>query len=135
MNEDLVNLGALIKAKREERSLSLKEVENSTSIRKTYLEAIENGRVYEFISGVYGQGFLRQYLEFLNLNHEEMLEEYPKAFQCPKEKQEFSYGIGSLEVRHSDNGGSRLLPNLLWATLAGVVLLGAWLLIKYLGLL
>ena len=37
-------LGDLFRSKREEMSLTLKEVENATSIRMLYLQAIEEGR-------------------------------------------------------------------------------------------
>lgn len=41
MNEQLLKLGELFKTKRKEMNLSLKEVENATSIRANYLESIE----------------------------------------------------------------------------------------------
>ena len=53
MNEDLKHIGQMFKTKRKELNLTLKEVENSTSIRSGYLEAIEEGRINEFISNVF----------------------------------------------------------------------------------
>ncbi|MEK7339558.1 MAG: hypothetical protein AABZ92_02450, partial [Verrucomicrobiota bacterium] len=48
---------------------------------------------------------------------------------------EFSYGIGTLEVRGSMGGGIKWLPNLLWVAVAAFVLVIAWYLAKFLGVL
>mgnify|MGYP001756798033 FL=1 len=53
MEEEVKKVGQLFKGKREEKNLSLKEVENTTSIRVNYLEAIEEGRIEKFLSSVY----------------------------------------------------------------------------------
>jgi len=134
MNEDLSQLGALFKAKRKELSLSLKEVENSTSIRIGYLEAIEEGRINAFISGVYAQGFIKQYATFLGFEPDQLLKEFPFAFRVLPEKHDFAYGIGTLEVRGSSGGGVKWLPNLLWASFAAAILVLAWYLAKFVGL-
>ena len=135
MSEELKRVGDLFKLKRKEMSLSLKEVENSTSIRSTYLEAIEEGQINEYISGVYALGFIKQYAQFLGLDIEGMIRENPSAFRMPAEKHEFSYGIGTLEVRGSMGGGVKWLPNLIWAGAAALVLVAAWYLAKFLGIL
>ncbi len=135
MNDDAISLGAVIRAKREELKLSLKEVENSTSIRSSFLKGIEEGRVFEYISGVYGLGFIRQYVQFLGLNLDEVSEEYPQAFRAPKEKQEFTYGLGTLEPRGSAGEGSKLFPNILWVVLSGAVLTVAYFVAKHFGVL
>ena len=135
MNEELKRVGALLKAQRKERSLSLKEAENGTSIRSLYLEAIEEGSIDHHISAVYAVGFLKQYAQFLGLDVDHLMRENPEAFRLPMEKHEFSYGIGTLEMRGSVGGGVKWLPNLLWAAAAAVVLVAAWFLAKFLGIL
>ena len=134
MNEELNHLGALFKQKRNERNLSLKEVENTTSIRSQYLEAIEEGEIDRYISGVYALGFIKQYGQFLEVDIDAMIEQNPQAFRMPIEKHEFSYGIGTLEARSSVSGGVKWLPNLLWAGAAALVLVLAWYLAKFLGI-
>ncbi|MBS0606876.1 MAG: helix-turn-helix domain-containing protein [Parachlamydiales bacterium] len=133
MSEELKRVGAMFKSKRKELNLSLKEVENSTSIRSSYLEAIEEGRIQQFISGVYALGFMKQYANFLGIDMDTMIRENPHIFRMPAEKHEFSYGIGTLEVRGSMGGGVKWLPNLLWAGAAALVLVVAWYLAKFLG--
>lgn len=135
MSEDINRVGEILKTKRKELNLSLKEVENSTSIRSGYLEAIEEGRINQFISTIYAVGFFRQYAAFLGLDPELMMKENPTAFKLPAEKHEFSYGIGTLEVRGSMGGGVKWFPNLIWAGVSAIVIVIAWYLAKYLGVL
>ena len=63
-------MGESFRVKREEMNLTLKEVENATSIRMNYLQAIEEGRVQQVLSSVYALGFLRQYATFLGFDPE-----------------------------------------------------------------
>lgn len=133
MSEEVKKVGELFKAKRKELNLSLKEVENATSIRTSHLEAIEEGKKDEFLSPVYLLGFMRQYASFLGMDGEKIIEEHSEAFDKVLNKPEFSYGIGTLEVRGSMGGGVKWLPNLIWATVSVVVIVVAYYLAKYLG--
>jgi len=135
MTEELKRVGDIFKAKRNELNLSLKEVENSTSIRSSYLEAIEEGQIHDYISGVYALGFMKQYGQFLGVDIEGMIRDNPITFRMPAEKHEFNYGIGTLEVRGSMGGGVKWLPNLLWAGAVALILVAAWYLTKTLGIL
>ncbi|HEY5234562.1 MAG TPA: helix-turn-helix domain-containing protein [Rhabdochlamydiaceae bacterium] len=135
MAEELKRLDDMLKSKRKEMNLSLKEVENATSIRSSYLEAIEDGSITDQIAGIYAQGFLKQYASFLGMEVEKLVRDNALAFVMPGEKHEFTYGIGTLEVRGSQGGGVKWFPNLLWAGLSAVVLVVAWYVAKALGVL
>lgn len=135
MSEEFKRVGVMFKQKRKDLNLSLKEAENSTSIRSSYLEAIEEGDIHQQISGVYALGFMKQYANFLGIDIEGMMRENPQAFRMPAEKHEFSYGIGTLEMRGSLGGGVKWLPNLMWAAAAAILLVVAWYLAKFLGIL
>jgi Helix-turn-helix domain len=133
MAEENRAAGEIFRLKRAEMNLSLKEVENATSIRTTYLQAIEDGLVGQMISPVYAKGFIIKYAKFLSLNPDQILRDHPTFFR-PPEKQEFAYGIGTLEVR---GGGaatnSKRLPNWVWTALAAGLLCAAYYLAKVLG--
>lgn len=116
-------------------NLSLKEVENSTSIRTSYLQAIEEGKCDQFLSSVYIIGFIRQYATFLGLDVEKIIHDYPNALKFDSEKHEFSYGIGTLEVRGTMGGGVKWFPNIMWIGVSALVLVFAWYLARYLGVL
>lgn len=125
--------GEYFKQRREERGLSLKEVENATSIRSTYLEAIEQGRFHQVISPVYAKGFVRQYANFLGIDGERFIQEYGHLFGKKPDKVDDVLGIGTLEQRNPQNH-SRMLPNL--GLMMGTLLIlgAAWLLAMYLEL-
>jgi len=131
--EEKQKMGDSFRHKREEMSLSLKEVENATSIRILYLQAIEEGRVQQFLSNVYALGFIRQYANFLGFDQEKLNKEYPEAFRLPAEKQDFAYGIGTMEARGNLQGGVRWLPNLVWSVAIIFIGIAAWYFGKLIG--
>lgn len=135
MTEELKRVGEILKMKRSEKNLSLKEVENATSIRQAHLESIEAGTLQDHLAGIYAMGFMKQYATFLGLDVDKMVRDNPSAFVPQGERHEFSYGIGTLEKRGSQSGGVKWFPNILWAGLSAVVLLLAWYLAKFLGVL
>src|SRR3989344_4464802 len=123
MNE---KLGSRFRAKREEMNLSLKEVENATSIRAIYLQAIEEGKMNHHLSSVYVLGFMRQYAQFLGFEVDKLVKDFSEAFRLSSEKQEFAYGIGTLERRGSPPSGVRWMPNLLWSSLFLALGIAVW---------
>ncbi len=126
-------MGESFRLKREEMNLTLKEVENATSIRMMYIQAIEEGRVQQFLSTVYALGFIRQYASFLGFDQEKLSKDFPEAFRMTPEKQDFAYGIGTLEARGSPQGGGRLLPNLIWGVGILLMVAAAWYFGKLIG--
>ncbi|GAB5411852.1 MAG: hypothetical protein ChlgKO_09660 [Chlamydiales bacterium] len=135
MSEDIKKIGQIFKEKRNEMNLSIKEVENATSIQSSNLEAIERGEVGKFLSSVYAIGFMKQYANFLGLDGEKILQDHPDVFRLPAENHEFDYGIGTLEVRGSHGGGVKWFPNLLWIAASAAALFLAYLFAKKVGVL
>ncbi|MBI5274697.1 MAG: helix-turn-helix domain-containing protein [Chlamydiales bacterium] len=134
MSVEVKEIGKKFKQRRIELNLSLKEIENSTSIRSGYLEAIEEGSTDKFLTEVYMIGFMKQYGSFLGLNMEQVIKEYPHVFEAKGDKHHFEYGIGTLEVRGSVGGGVKWLPNLMWAGVCAAILVLTWFFAKYLNL-
>jgi cytoskeletal protein RodZ len=124
-------IGELFKQKRKERNLSLKEVESATSIRMVYLQAIEEGSVSKMLSPVYAEGFLKQYAAYLGMDGEDIIRKHPELFG-PKGRQEFAYGIGTLEMRGTPGSGIKIGPNILWAIAFLLLLISAWVVARYL---
>lgn len=107
-------VGDAFRSKRKERNLSLKEVENATSIRMNYIQAIEEGDLERLISPVYAQGFVKQYANYLGFDGDKIIKDHPEIFSR-KEEQEFAYGIGTLESRkHAPSHSTPMTTNLLW---------------------
>ncbi|MEX1012423.1 MAG: helix-turn-helix domain-containing protein [Waddliaceae bacterium] len=131
-NETFIKeLGDRLKLKRKELGLSLKEIENSTSIRQNYLQAIEEGDLRKMISSVYAQGFIKQYASYLGEDIEKVIQSRPDLFKSTS-NQDFYYGIGTLETRGSPTGGVKWLPNSLWIAATAVIFAAAWFFAKFL---
>jgi cytoskeletal protein RodZ len=131
---EMKNLGETLKIRRKEMNISLKEAENATSVRASYLNAIEEGEVSKLISPVYAQGFVKQYAAFLGLDSEKIAKDFPLVF-CRPDAQEFSYGIGTLEVRGNPGASVKWFPNVLWVLATVGILVAAWYLAKFFELL
>lgn len=134
MEEQKKQIGDLFRSKRQQMNLSLKEVENVTSIRMMYLKAIEEGTVDKMLSQVYILGFIKQYASFLGLDTEGLIKDFPAVFAANGEKHEFDYGIGTLEVRNPHNSSSKILPNAIWIGVGILVVIGAWFFARAIGL-
>ncbi len=127
------SIGQTFQKRRKELNISLQEAENATSIRSSYLQAIEDGDVSRLISPVYATGFLKQYANFLGMDAEEIIREYPDLFSSSP-SQEFSYGIGTLEARGNPGAGVKWFPNALWVLATVAVLVLAWYLARFLAI-
>ncbi len=130
---DAKAIGEQLRKKRAELNYSLKEAENATSIRINYLQSIENGELDKLISPVYAQGFFRQYASFLGIDGDAIVRENPQMF-FRAETQEFSYGIGTLEVRGNPGSHVKWFPNLFWILAFGCVFVISWYAAKFFGL-
>lgn len=128
--EGLKDIGETFSKRRKELNLSLKEVENGTSIRMSYLQAIEEGQMDKLISPVYAQGFVKQYANFLGVDGESIVREHADIFN-KRDSQEFAYGIGTLEMRGSPGSNVKWVPNVLWLGAFGLLFLAAWYAAKY----
>ena len=87
--------GALLKSAREEKNISLEQIEQDTSISKDFLLALENEETGIFHGEAYTVGFLRNYADYLDLDskkiislyHNMMIQEAPVPeglFETPK---------------------------------------------------
>lgn len=137
MHEQLLHLGNVFKTQRELKGISLKEVENATSIRINYLEAIESGYLGKLISPIYAEGFVKKYATFLEIDGTQLINQYPYIVQLLQNpyvsSDEFTFGIGSLEVRNSPGSDVKWLPNMMWVILSVVLIVGGWFLARTLG--
>ena len=130
MPTELQCLGEALKRRREERRVSLKEVENATSIRMVYIQYIENGEFGKLISPVHAQGFLRKYASFLEFEERQLFQDYPQALHAlttPSNLSPDLSGLGSVEVRGSPAHDQKWGSLALWiGGSAGGVLLLWW---------
>lgn len=84
------HIGAQLRQIREEKALTLKDVQAETKIRQKYLEALENGDEHLIPGEVYLKGFLRSYANLLGLDGMALVNEFKawKESQAPKSIEE-----------------------------------------------
>ncbi|MBO9599356.1 MAG: helix-turn-helix domain-containing protein [Cohnella sp.] len=113
------DLGALLRKAREQRGYSLDDIQETTKIRKRYLEAIETGDYKVLPGSFYVRAFVKTYAETVGLDAEEVLRLYQK--ELPKAA---TSEIGTVEpriqpkrrsVQHSDRWGKVAVSLLMWA--------------------
>lgn len=79
------DLGQQLKNARQEKGLSLEDIQSITKIQKRYLESIENGEFQHLPGPFYMKAFVKSYAEAVGLDPEALLAEYgnelPKASQ------------------------------------------------------
>jgi cytoskeleton protein RodZ len=76
-------VGRLLRDQREARGLSLSEVEKSLRIRRSHLEAIEEGRFDKLPGAAYIPAFLRAYSAHVGLDPEKVLTAYHLSGPVP----------------------------------------------------
>lgn len=81
-------LGDLLRETREQKNLSLEDVEQGTNIRKLYIKAIEDGNYEKLPGEVFLKGFIKTYGKFLGLNSQELIEQYKNEKNAPASTEE-----------------------------------------------
>lgn len=125
MTQTFQQIGESLQQRRKEMNLSIREIENATSIRAAHLQAIENGDGSKLISPIYAQGFVRQYATFLGLDGEALVRENAGVF-ADTGSQEFAYGIGTIEIRDNPGNNVKWIPNALWVLAFVALFVAAW---------
>ena len=70
------DLGTILKTEREKKSINLRQVEEDTGIRCSFIKAIEEGK-YDVLPGeVYLKGFIRNYGNYLGLDGSKLVQLY-----------------------------------------------------------
>jgi cytoskeleton protein RodZ len=83
-------IGLILEHKRKEKGLSLEEVEQATKIRKRYLDGLEREDYAVLPAGVYAQGFLKTYANYLGLDGEALSRQL-KSRKKPRRERGIKY--------------------------------------------
>ncbi|MBH0165805.1 DUF4115 domain-containing protein [Fictibacillus sp. 7GRE50] len=126
----MTELGKLLKEKREEKGMSLEELQTATKIQKRYLVAIEEGK-YEVLPGsFYARAFIKNYCEAVGLHYETIFDEYsheiPKSAKEPTTEFEPRSKRERSGVSEDHSLLKRLIPIILIGILIVVVLFVVW---------
>jgi cytoskeleton protein RodZ len=86
-------IGRILEQKRKEKGLSLEEVEQATKIRKRYLDGLEREDFAVLPAGIYAQGFLKTYANYLGLDGEDLSRQL-KSRRKPRRERGINYNTG-----------------------------------------
>lgn len=99
--EKLADLGSTLSLKRQEKQLSLAQVETQTRIRSRFLRAIEAGKLDELPEPVYIQSFIQKYAEVLGLDGKDFAHSFPVSDrQLYPQPETISLPPAQLKTRH-----------------------------------
>ncbi|MCM3717090.1 helix-turn-helix domain-containing protein [Fictibacillus phosphorivorans] len=126
----MTELGKLLKEKREEKDMSLEELQTATKIQKRYLSAIEQGN-YDVLPGTfYARAFIKNYCEAVGLNYETIFDEYsheiPQAVKETTTEFEPRSKRARSSVSEENSFLKRLIPILLIGIFIIVILFFVW---------
>ncbi|MFA6093243.1 MAG: RodZ domain-containing protein [Elusimicrobiota bacterium] len=109
-----IDVGSVLRKKRQMRGLSHETVHQHTRIPKKLLDALENNDPHAFAAPVYLRGFLKGYCEYLELDFEPLWKELSGQVETPEApaRPEPS-GNAALEARRATPppGMKKLAPN------------------------
>lgn len=90
----MLTVGKLLKQERENKNISLKDVEKKIMVREKYLRALEENDWDYFSSKVYVTGIIKNYAHFLNLDSNRILAFFRRDYE-KKEDIKFKKRISS----------------------------------------
>ncbi|WP_255573433.1 helix-turn-helix domain-containing protein [Anoxybacillus sp. ST4] len=104
----MTELGKRLKEAREQRHMSLDDLQEITKIQKRYLIAIEQGNYVIMPGKFYVRAFIRQYAEAVGLHADELFEQY--AHEIPTTQQEELPGeLSRVKSRQLSEQGAKVL--------------------------
>ncbi|MBP3965188.1 helix-turn-helix domain-containing protein [Paenibacillus lignilyticus] len=119
------DLGALLQKAREQRRLSLDDIQELTKIRKRYLEAIEEGNYSVLPGSFYVRAFVKNYAEAVGLDADEVLRLYNKEIpsNVPEQVVEPIQRPRRSQTQSNDRWGKWGFRTLMWSFLLLIIVL------------
>ncbi|MCJ8006335.1 RodZ domain-containing protein [Lederbergia wuyishanensis] len=131
----MTELGSRLRMAREEKSMSLDELQNITRIQKRYLVAIEEGK-YDIMPGkFYARAFIKQYAEAVGLEPDLLFEEYRNEIPLAYDENlpdQLSRTQSRRSVSPSSSKALEMFPKIITAIFVLAILVLIWfLVVKY----
>lgn len=129
-------LGQRLRETREQKQISLEDLQRTTKIQKRYLKAIEEGR-FETLPGLfYARAFVKTYAEAVGIDHEQLFDEFKHELPNPQKEIE---DLPSRSERSNRTKGplpadrskaTSMFPMLIGLAFLIVVAVGIWLVVQ-----
>ncbi|MBA2174041.1 helix-turn-helix domain-containing protein [Halobacillus locisalis] len=112
-----MDIGSRLKSAREQKSMSLEEVQQTTKIQKRYLTAIENNEFQVLPGKFYTRAFIREYASAVGLDPEQIMEEHKNELPSYEDEEIVQYSRVQKSRQQTQTkktgGGFRLFPGIL----------------------
>ena len=114
-------LGEKLRAAREARGISIRDVAEQTRIAPMYIECIENDNYKPLPGGIFNKGFVKSYARFIGMDEHDALQEYSRLMSqtdtsaSPEEFRSYRPEVLTDDERLRDI--IRTHPGLLWKAL------------------
>lgn len=122
----LTELGARLKEARERKGYSLDDLQEITKIQKRYLMGIEEGNYENMPGAFYIRAFIKQYAEAVDLNADELLQEFKRdvpSTQSEEVVQSYTTSPSRKKLAATKNKGmNEAMPKVIMA-LFGIVII------------
>ncbi|MEK3886906.1 helix-turn-helix domain-containing protein [Bacillus sp. FSL K6-3431] len=127
----MTELGSRLRLAREEKSLTLDELQNITRIQKKYLIGIEEGNYSMMPGKFYARAFIKQYAEAVGLHPDELFDEYIKDIPLAYDE-DLPEQLSRVQKRGAVSAGTSKLIELFPKILVGIFVIAAIIGIYYL---
>ncbi len=107
------SLGQELKRTREERSISLHDIANSTHIGVRFLQAIEGDDYGILPGGVFNRAFVRKFAKHVGYDEEQAVKLYEEQLEIQGIKPQKRYELGVEDFENKGSSGNGLLFSLL----------------------
>ncbi|MFS0637248.1 RodZ domain-containing protein [Mesobacillus foraminis] len=127
----MTELGMRLKEERENKGLSLDELQDITKIQKRYLVGIEEGNYTMMPGKFYVRAFIKQYAEAVGLDPDEIFDQYKNEIPTIY-NEDLPEQLSRVHSRKNLSPGASKVLDLLPKLLIGIVILGVIVLVWYL---
>ena len=103
--------GEILKQRREELGLDLREISNTLRIKYSYLKALEDGDMENLPPEVYVKGYIHEYARVLNIDPDPVISSYMQLISQPEPAQ--GKPVGETTQSKKRKTGYVLIPALL----------------------
>lgn len=133
-NEERANIGQKLREAREQKGLTLDDLQQATKIQKRYLIAIEDEKFTELPGDFYVRAFVKQYADTVGLDGNTLLRDYDDELPQTKTDEYADHLAQAVETRMGNrqptvdrvDRARRYLPTVIIAVVVVIILGAIW---------
>ena len=118
------DVGSRLRAAREAKNISLRDIANTTKISVSALEALEQNDVTELPGGIFTRAFLRSYAGEVGLDPEETVRDFMSSVAADGGSEESRHDSDIAHAQDIFRSQRRMAAAVLWAAAVGIPLAG-----------